>query len=334
MKFFRRKNIKIFINYFLGPLLFVGLSYSIYKQIQNQQNLSQAWLQIRQSLNSKMIWNLFAVVLLMILNWSIEAMKWKITVAKIQKISFRRSFKAILSGVSFSVSTPNRMGEYLGRILYMDEGNRLKAVSMTIAGSMSQLIITLLMGCIGLITLFPKIEAAGMLAAPWNSVLFYGVLITVLVLTLFYFRLPLLVKWAERLVGNNKFVQLIRVLEGFDTRLLVELLLLSALRFLVFIIQYYLLFRLFEVNVTWWQGYWATSVSFLVLAVIPTFAIAELGLRGKVSLSFLGLFSTNGLGITITAGCIWFINLVIPAIIGSLLILGIKKIFKSKNERI
>jgi hypothetical protein len=47
----------------------------------------------------------------------------------------------------------------------------------------------------------------------------------------------------------------------------------------------------------------------------------------------LGLFSANGLGITITAGTIWLINLVIPAIIGSLLILGIKKIFKAKHER-
>lgn len=280
-----------------------------------------------------MIWNLFAVIVLMAINWSIEAIKWKISVAKIQKVSFIRACKAILSGVSFSVSTPNRMGEYLGRILYMDEGNRLKTVSLTIVASMSQLIITLLMGCIGLLILFPRIEAAGMLASPWNSVLFYGVLIALIVLTLFYFRLPWLVKWTDRLPGSKKFVHLIRVLEDFDARLLVKLLLLSAIRFLVFIIQYYLLFRLFEVNVTWWQGYWATSVSFLVLAVIPTFAIAELGIRGKVALNFLGLFSSNGLGITITAGCIWFINLVIPAIIGSLLILGIKKIFRYKNER-
>lgn len=333
MKFFQRKNIKIFINYFLGPLLFIWLSYSIYRQIKNQTDLAQAWSRIRQSLNSQMLWNLFAVIALMIVNWSIEAVKWKLSVKRIQQVSFLRAFKAILSGVSFSVSTPNRMGEYLGRILYMDEGNRLKTVSITILGSISQLIITLLMGCIGLLILLPKIETTGMLSSPWDNVLLYGVLATLVVLTLVYFRLSWFVKWIDRLPGSNRYGHLFRALEDFDTSLLFQLLFLSTLRFFVFIIQYYLLFRLFDVNVTWWQGFWATSVSFLVLAIIPTFAIAELGLRGKVTLSLLGLFSTNGLGITIAAGSIWFINLVIPAIVGSLLILGIKKIFKAKNER-
>jgi uncharacterized membrane protein YbhN (UPF0104 family) len=140
------------------------LSYSIYRQIKNQTDLAQAWGGIRESLNSKKIWNLIVVMLLMILNWSIESVKWKLSVKKIQEVSFIRAFKAVLSGVSFSVSTPNRMGEYLGRILYMDEGNRLKTVSTTIVGSISQLIITLLMGCIGLLILLPKIKLAGMLS--------------------------------------------------------------------------------------------------------------------------------------------------------------------------
>ncbi|MBS1920123.1 MAG: flippase-like domain-containing protein [Bacteroidetes bacterium] len=333
MKFYQRKNIKIFIKYFLGPILFAGLSFSIYRQIKNQPDLPQAWTRIRQSLDSAMIWNLFAVLALMIANWSIETVKWKLSVKKIQDVGFLKAFKAVLSGVSFSVSTPNRMGEYLGRVLYMDEGNRLKSISLTIVGSISQLIITLMMGCISLIVLLPKIQTAGMLASPWNHVLLYGVLTSLIVLTLFYFRLSWLIKWVNRFSAKNRYLYLVQSLESFDLKLLLQLLFLSALRFFIFIIQYYLLFRLFDVNILWWQGFWATSVSFLVLAIIPTFAIAELGLRGQVVLSLVGLFSSNGLGITITAGSIWFINLVIPAIIGSLLILGIKKIFRGKNEK-
>lgn len=333
MNFFQRKNIKIFINYFLGPLLFVWLSYSIYNQVKNQQDLEKAWLRIRESLSSYMIWNLFAVLLLMIVNWSIEAIKWKLVIQKIQKISFLTAFKAVLSGVSFSVSTPNRVGEYFGRILYMEEGNRLKAISLTIAGSISQLIITLLAGCISLFILLPKIEAEKILSSTWMHLLIYGVLAALIVLTLFYFRLSWFVKWITRLPGSSKYAYLVRSLEDLNATILFQLLSLSGIRFLVFIIQYFLLFRLFDVQVLWWQGFWATSVSFLVLAVIPSFAIADLGLRGKVSLKLLGLFSANGLGITITAGTIWLINLVIPAIVGSLLILGIKKIFIGKNER-
>lgn len=281
-----------------------------------------------------MLFNLIAVILLMFVNWGIEAVKWRLSIKKIQQVSFIKAFKAVLSGVSFSVSTPNRMGEYLGRVLYMDEGNRLKTISTTIVGSISQLIITLVAGCFGLIVLLPKIKAASMITSPWTEVLLYGVIATIIVLTLFYFRLSWLIKWVDRLPRSNKYSYLVKALEDFNATLLLQLLSLSALRFIVFIIQYYLLFRLFDVHVSWWQGFWAVSVSFLVLAIIPTFAIAELGLRGKVSLKLLGLFSENGLGITLTTATIWFINLVVPAIIGSLLILGIKKIFTGKNERI
>lgn len=332
MNFFRRKNIKIFINYFLGPLLFIGLSYSIYRQVVNQPDLQKAWSRIRQSIDSRMLWNLFAVVLLMFINWGIEAVKWRLSVKKIQKVSFFLAFKAVLSGVSFSVTTPNRMGEYLGRILYMNEGNRLKAISITIVCSISQLIVTLLMGCVGLFLLLPEIKTSGMLSSPWSSVLFYGVLMALLIVVFSYFRLSWLVKWAGRLLKNNRYLYLVRSLEDFDFKILLQLILLSAFRFFVFILQYYLLFRLFDVEISWWQGLWAMSVSFLVLAVIPTFAIAELGLRGRVTLSLAGLFSSNGLGITFTAGSIWFINLVIPAIAGSLLILGVKRLFKLRNE--
>jgi hypothetical protein len=329
------KNIKIFVNYFLGPLLFVWVSYSIYNQVQHQPDLKKSWEHIRESLGGPMILNLIAVFILMIVNWGIEAFKWKLSVQKIQRLTFFTSFKAILSGTSFSVSTPNRVGEYLGRILYMSEGNRLKAISLTIAGSMSQLIITLFMGLIGFIMLQEQIIMGQLLSAIWIQVMIYGILFVLLILTVFYFRLPWIIKWIDRLPGIKKYAWLIKGLEDFNATLLLQLLSLSALRFFVFTIQYYLLFRLFSVDVSWSQSLWAVSVSFLVMAVIPTIALfTDLSLRGKVSLKLLGLFSGNNLGISLTAVSIWFINLIIPALTGSLLILSIKKIFKNNNEGI
>ena len=52
---------------------------------------------------------------------------------------------------------------------------------------------------------------------------------------------------------------------------------------------------------------------FLVLAIVPSFAIADLGIRGKFSTELLSLYSTNTLGIIGTTFGIWFINLFIPA---------------------
>lgn len=326
------KNIKIFINYFLGPLLFIWLSWSIYSQIKKQPNLEEAWLTIRESISSPMVWNVAAVMLLMVVNWSLEAIKWKISVKEIQQVSFLKALRAVLSGVSFSVSTPNRVGEYLGRVLYMDDGNRLKTISITIVGSISQLIITLLMGAIGLIVLKPAIEAGQIISPMWMNVILYGVMIVLAGVSLFYFKLSWLIKLVDKLPGSKKFVYLVEALEGFGATLLLKLLSLSLFRFIVFIVQYYLLFRLFSVELSWAQCFWTVSVSFLVMAVIPTIAIAELAQRGKVVTTITGLYSVNELGITFATAGIWFINLILPAIIGSLLILSIRKMYANRNE--
>jgi uncharacterized membrane protein YbhN (UPF0104 family) len=326
------KNSKLFINYFLGPVLFIWLSWSIYREIKRQPDLEKTWAAIRHSWQGPLLWNLVAVIALMFVNWSIEAIKWKISVKKIQAVSFFKAFRAVLSGVSFSVSTPNRVGEYLGRVLYMDAGNKLKTISITIVGSISQLIITLLMGCIGLIALQSKIQAAHLVTKIWMDVILYGVIAVLIILTLFYFRLSWLIKAVDRLPGSRRFSYLVNALEDFNATLLIKLLSLSLLRFIIFILQYYLLFRLFDVQVLWWQGFWTVSVSFLVMAAIPTFAIAELGLRGRIGLLLTGLYSSNTAGIIFATAGIWFINLIIPAIAGSLLILSIKKIYTGKDE--
>ncbi len=325
------KNSKLFINYFLGPLLFVWLSWSIYRQIQKQPNLETAWQGIKESFTTPLAWNLVAVILLMVVNWSIEAVKWKISVKPIQQVSFLKAFRAVLSGVSFSVSTPNRVGEYLGRVLYMDEGNRLKTISITIVGSISQLIITLLMGCIGLILLRTAVESNQLLSPIWMKVILYGTIAVLSGLILFYFRLSWIIKWVDKLPGSNRFAYLVRALEDFDAGLLFKLVLLSALRFVVFIVQYYLLFHLFAVEISWWNCLWSVSLTFFVLAVIPSFAIADIGLRGEVGIRLIGIFATNQLGILFTTITIWFVNLIVPAIIGSLLLLGIKKLYTKKE---
>src|SRR5688572_17302906 len=92
-----KKKIRIFITYFLGPLLFIWLSWSIYTQIKKQPDLEGSWTHIRQSLQGPLIWNLIGVIFLMGINWAIETVKWQLCIRKIQKISFLTAFKAVLS---------------------------------------------------------------------------------------------------------------------------------------------------------------------------------------------------------------------------------------------
>ena len=323
------RNSKIFINYFLGPLLFCWLSWSIYRQIIRQEGLKQAWQKINASLSGPLIWIVLVVLLLMIVNWSFEALKWKISVRSVQEVSFSKALQAIFSGISFSVTTPNRVGEYIGRLFYMNEGNRLKTISITMVGSMSQLIITLLAGIVGLLYLGPDAVRTGLMEAIWMKCIIYGTIAVLIGLLLFYFRLSWVIRGVSKLPGSKKFLYLVEALEQLDIKLLLQLLLFSLLRFVVFTLQYYLLFLLFDVDITLTQAVWTVSVSFLVMAVIPTIAIAELAQRGKVITAIVGLYSSNLLGMTLATAAIWFVNLILPAIIGSLLILRRRKILSA-----
>jgi hypothetical protein len=325
------RNIKIFINYVLGPLLFLWLSYSLYSQVKKQPDLPQAWEQIRNIPVNKVIWSVSAVFILMLVNWFIETWKWKLAIQKVQRIHLFTAFKAVLSGISFSVTTPNRVGEYAGRILYLDEGNRLRSISLTIMCSMSQLMITLLMGCIGLAVMMNKLADTGLNNSIWLKLILYGSIAACIVTAIIYFRLSLLTKLAEKIPWLNRNLYLVKEVEDAGLKLLVKLLLLSATRFIVFCIQYYLLFNLFGVDISWWQCFWVLCVAFLILAVIPGFAIAELGIKGEVIWRLIQLFTVNALGVTLTIAGIWFINLILPAIAGSILIVGVK-LFKNKKE--
>jgi hypothetical protein len=322
------RNSKIFINYFLGPLIFIWLSWSIYQQVKKQPELGVAWQSIKNSFSGSLIWNLVLVILLMLVNWSLEAVKWKISVRQVQEVSFGRSFKAILSGVSFAVSTPNRIGEYLGRMLYMNEGNRLRTISVTIVGSMSQLIITCVMGITGLLILRPYLADDQISSPVWFSVMLSGIVLFTLGLLLFYFRLSWITRRVEKIPAIKKFTYLVSAVDDLPQRLLFQLLALSLLRFFVFIAQYTLLFPLFAVDLELWQVFWGVSVSFLVMAAIPTIAIIELPLRGATMTMMLGMFSGNHLGIGLTTAVIWLVNLVIPAIAGSLMMLALRRLVR------
>ncbi len=318
-----------FLKYWLGPILFVWLAISIYHQILNQANLHSTLLSMQASLNGPASWKLLMICGLMVINWSIEARKWQVLLLPVEKMSWWKCLQATLSGVAFAINTPNRIGEYGGRILYVQEGHRIQAVSLTIMGSFSQLLITMLLGCGGLIYLLDvtsgEISQQHSLGYKlWLQVMLYTVSIISVFCTLLYFRLGMLVKLAEKIPGSLKWLQHITVLENLGVRNLLRVFSLSLGRYVVFAIQFILMLQLMQVSVTVWQAFWLIAIMFLLLALIPTIALAEIGVRGKVSLALFGLFSANSVGIVTASVGIWFINLVIPALFGSLLILGIK----------
>lgn len=318
------KTIKIFFNYFLGPLLFAWLAFSIYRQINNQPALAQSWQEVKASFSSANIWFLVGACVLVFVNWGIEAWKWKLSVSSIQAVSFSTAVQAVLSGVSFSVSMPNRIGEYLGRVLYMPEGYRLKTISATLVGSFAQLLTTLITGLVGLLALKSKLLQAYPQMLWWYQFATYGLLALVLILLLMYFNVAGTFFLFQRWIRLPKYLYLVEALRSFDNHLLVRILLLSLLRYAVFVVQYIFLYRLFGVYTAIPATAAVVSVVFLAMAVIPSIALVELGMRGQISLAIMGIFSANSLGIGLTSITIWFVNLIVPAMIGSLLMLRLK----------
>ena len=331
------KEVKIFFNYVIGPLLGAWLFYSLYKEIKAQPNLEYSISEIRKAAFTNNLWPMILVVFMVFVNWGIESRKWQLLVKMIQPISYYMAVKGVLSGVALSINTPNRVGEYGGRILFINEGNRLKAISLSMAGSLSQLIITLLMGGIGvfylLFTISAGTESIIGLSIFWVKILLYVSFLFGALFSILFLRLSSVFKMIDRIPVLAKYKFFVETLERFDANLLLRLISLSFFRYLVFVIQYIVLMTVFGVHTTIFQAFWAISVLYLVLAIVPSIAIAELGIRGKFSVALLSLYTSNYIGIMGSTFGIWFLNLFIPAITGSIFILS-NKFFKDNSDQV
>jgi hypothetical protein len=184
----------------------------------------------------------------------------------------------------------------------------------------------MLMGCLGLTYLLFTMDTSDLLmgiSVFWVRIFLYGSISGTIVFIFFFFRLSWLIRLLEKLPYSAGFSKYISVLETFDAKILLRLLSISFFRYIVFVLQYIFILQLLQVEQDVWTGFWMITVMFWILAIIPSFAIAELGIRGTVAKTLFS-YSSNTIGIlTVTFG-IWFVNLFIPALIGSLLIWGIK----------
>ncbi|HQS54067.1 MAG TPA: lysylphosphatidylglycerol synthase domain-containing protein [Sediminibacterium sp.] len=324
------------MNYVLGPVLFLWLAYSIYQQVQNHKDLDQSWELIKQTVVQKG-WMVFALVLvLMTLNWGLEARKWQLLASKVQPISYWSAYRAILSGQAFALNTINRSGDFLGRILYLEEGNRLRAVGLSLIGSMSQILVTFGIGFISLTVLrFTLLDNQAILpglSVFWLDALLIGLVPGILLFGVLYFNVALFIKWMERIPFIRKYQFFIEKMETMHYKDLTRILLLSLLRYVVFVVQYVVLLKVFGVEASWQILVCLVSVLFMLMAMIPTIALAELGIRGKLSLELFGLVTTQQLSILAASAGIWIVNLIIPAILGTVFLLGLR-LFKQKEQK-
>ncbi len=328
------KNIKIFVNYFLGPLLFIALSYSLYKQIIHQPDLPARWHQIKASWwQPAFLW----VIVLMLINWGLEAAKWQLLVKPLEHIGFLKAYQSVLAGCSITMLTPNRTGEFGGRVMFLKTENRLKGIAATVLGSMSQLLITLMAGCLGVYYFRHPLYLKGVGMQSWFQQWIFsdGVIALSMLLMagllLFIFKGKWLVLLSQKIKMMHKLTSYIEVIKTYRNKDLLRLITYSSLRYLVFILQYRMIFQLLQVHMPLLECMALVAVFYLMMALVPTIGFTELPVRGAAAVLVFGIYSNNVIGIQAATLSIWFINLVIPAFVGSIFILGVK-LMKEKNE--
>ena len=338
-------------NYLIRFLIIFATYGFIYQQVFRKRDLIEIYNTFQSIFSGRwFIYMAIILFLLMFLNWAIEALKWSMLISKIERINWYRSLKAVLTGVAVSSFTPNRVGDYFGRVFILEKANRIEGVFITILGSMSQLLVTFTVGttCIYfMFIIYPETLLAYFRIPEYVYEYFlWGGAILILsiniLVTLLFLNISLLSSLAKRFKEKltEKLISYIHILSAYTLGELLNVILLSLLRFVVFSTQMYLLLRLFSVNIPYFHAMIIIAVIFFVITMIPTIAITELGIRGSVSLFLIGMYFGNPLdmpasvklGIVAASTALWIINLALPALIGAILVFNLKFFRKTTNE--
>lgn len=308
------KSTKIWVNYGLGAVISLLLLWSIYTQVLKQVNdaAAIAWQ------HTGHVGFLVLAVVFMFINSTLEAYKWFTLVSWAEPVGYRTAFTSYLAGVAFSVITPNRIGEYPGRILYLGGSNTFSYINISVSGVVSQLAGMYTVGLAGLI--YYNIVTP----APLAQLALVACITLNIFIAIVYWRFH---TWLPRMEQNRflrRFAVYGRLMARVPAADKMKVLAVSVLRVCVFTAQYLFLLRWMNVDIPLLPGFCLGALFFWVMAVVPSLALTELGIRGAVSLYIFGHYSPNSIGILAATTAMWVMNIVVPAILGSLLIIRMK----------
>jgi uncharacterized membrane protein YbhN (UPF0104 family) len=277
---------------------------------------------------------LVLILFLMGLNWITEARKWQLLVQPLEPMPLIRSATAVLSGISLGFFTPNRIGEYPARSLMLRKTGMADGILVSMAGSLAQLLVTIMTGCISLVFLLqPLFHSADI--HPVTFYLLSGLLLLLpILLPALYLNLPGILR---RLPAGaptlfSRLMQKLTIFTIYRRRELLAILLLSAFRYLVFTTQYFLLLRFFGIKVSFFEALALIAVVYFITTMIPSVALTELGIRGSVAIWVFSVYQPmTGLdphvfnaAVLSASVTLWLVNIGIPAMVGALLIFKLK----------
>ena len=314
------RSTKKIISYSIKAIIIAFAYWFIYRSVNNKGELNQFRLLIAKIDHNHVMITLTAVVVLMLVNWILEALKWKYLTRELQPTTLWRSIEAIFCGLTWAIFTPNRLGEYGGRVLFLPPHKRVYGVFVMGVGQFGQGTVTNVVGASALLWfLFTYIHLN-----PWFMVLcvFLGLALISFQLICF-FNIRWLASWLAHIPFLKKYSRFFDIVGRYKKAHLIKVMLFCLARFSVFSFQYYLVIHLLLPALPAFPVMMMVFNNFFVQSALPTLDIIDVGLRGMTASTFFGYITTEKLAVIAAVSSIWLTNLIIPAILGSVFVLKI-----------
>ncbi|MBP6731680.1 MAG: hypothetical protein KA149_06465 [Chitinophagales bacterium] len=299
----RNKNILIVLKIALLVLMvwFIADRLFINNDFKGQVNL------FKQNFNGGKFYLFVWACLLMPVNWLLETVKWRMLTKSTEP--FMHLLKSVIAGTTLGFVTPGRSGEFVGRVLFVADENKARIFYLSSIGGIAQSVATLVTGVFFVFM--------------WTDNSFFnGITIGLAAaFTFLYFRFDLL----NRFISSNTFLQNNNLLishddlPGIGTQLAV--LGMSFIRFSVYLFQYVLLLMFFGVSDNFYLLLVHSGVFLVAQTFSPVMPFVDLSYRGGTAL-YVFSHLANTLGVLSGVMGVWFINLVIPSIVGYFFILS------------
>lgn len=263
------------------------------------------------------------VLSLMPVNWGIESYKWKSITNQIEPISYPTALKSVFSGICVGNIAPGRAMEFLAKIVFFKYENRPTITVLHFINGMFQMLITVTIGIISIAYNLNKTEG--------SSNFIYFVLVGGFCMILFFcwaiFNVSYIqqklkfIKWFKKM-DDAKHIQ-------FSKTLILKLISLSIIRYLVFTVQFYLIYNALSPQNNILQIFMSIAAYFMLTSLIPMVSIIEPAIRAAIALFVFNNTGDNTVIVVLSSTFVWIINVVIPSAIGYIVILKEKIDFRS-----
>lgn len=302
------------VSFVLKAAIVVFAFWFIYHKLVANENLREFGKLIEQIPKSEIIVVLSVVFLLMFLNWGLEAAKWKRLISQVEKITLWRAIESVFCGLTWAVFTPNRIGEYGGRVFFLSPKRRIIGVVAMAVGNIGQMVLTNVFGAIALSIFIHRFVGI-------DYRLFYALVVLSLMFCLFFIVFYFNIRWLNGILLSVRFMRRYKkfysILARYKKRELLNILLFCLARYAVFSTQYFILFHWLIPEIHYLDILMMVSILFFVQSTLPSLDLFDIGVRSVTASYFFSSVTTQDVAVIACTASIWLINIIIPAILGT-----------------